>query len=114
MGERERLPEGCPGDERALCLIRGTILQQPVAVWCQATRQKIARFIVAAGETRVPVVALDLLADEAATLRSGQPVRITGRLVQHEWTTGDGAKHTSLEVETDLLHACEPKNQFPA
>jgi single-strand DNA-binding protein len=51
------------------------------------------------------------LAEFAATLRKGEPVLITGRLVNDSWTDSSGQKRNSVKLEAERLEVLERRTK---
>lgn len=59
----------------------------------------------------IDVIAFADLADWAAELRKGQPLRVTGRLAQREWTTDDGTRRHAHQVVAYGIDQLDPSRQ---
>lgn len=62
----------------------------------------------------VDVVVFADLADWAAELRKGQPIRVTGRLDQREWTAEDGTPRQAHQVVAYGIDQVEQVHRTPA
>jgi len=83
-------------------ILEGTIYQQRPATYAPLEREDICCVEVEC-DGLVPVVARGELASQLAALQAQTWVRITGRLVGHQWRNGDRARQRVLEVEAETI-----------
>jgi hypothetical protein len=86
-----------PGDLQpsATACVTGLVERQGCAV--TVARQKVCRVTLQVNEGDYVVMAKGDIADQLANAKSGDAVRVSGRLVHHRWQTGE-CKDRSIHV----------------
>lgn len=98
--------------EATACLRGVTLAQKPV-VFLVLKRREFCAVTIDTGAVKVPVSFFDKLAEEIAGVARGSTVRVTGKLIQHEWETGDRQKRACLEVEAETLEVLSGPTEAP-
>lgn len=99
MADRARVP--IDGD--ATVDLRGVTTSQHAVAFSQLKRRDVCRVTLDTGAVKLKCLFFDNLAQDAAAVARGSEVHVTGKLVQHEWETGDMEKRDCLMVEAETL-----------
>lgn len=111
MDKRLPVPDGFKPDTSVL--IRGVLAAQAQADFCEGMREKVCRAILQVGDEDYAIVARKELATQLGECRAGSGMKTHGRLVRHEWKTGDGEQHDRVVVELTSVEVIAEVRRVP-
>lgn len=88
-------------------VIRGMVISRPKMVELPLGREPLTRFDITDGCQVYPVTARGERAREAGRLMAWTAVEVKGTLRTHQWTTADGSRQCTYEVEVERIQTTD-------